>query len=59
MTANEKAVVNKLLNGLYHRMYASRLKPEAVLELAKKHNVNVEVTEYRADEIRCLFEVKP
>lgn len=58
---NEKQVINKLLNGLYHRPFSTILSPERVQELAEQYSVNVEVTAYKAEDsmIQCLFEVKP
>lgn len=58
---NEQQVINKLLNGLYHRPYSTVLEPHVVEQLAKAHNVRVEIMQYKAQDsaIKCVFEVKP
>lgn len=56
---NAEQTLNKLLNGLYHRPYATLLTKAQVEQLAEQHGVKVDVIEYYDEYIKAVFEVKP
>lgn len=56
---NAEQTLNKLLNGLYNKPYATTLTKAQVEKLAKEHNINVEVVEHYGELIKAVFEVKP
>lgn len=56
---NAEQTLNKLLNGLYHRPYATSLSKKQVEALAAKHGIKVDVVEYHDEFIKAVFEVKP
>lgn len=59
--SNEAPTIKLLKDGMFHRPYTSPLTKQRVEELAKQLGVQVEATEYQAQEsdVRCVFEVKP
>lgn len=56
---NAEQTLNKLLNGLYHRPYATSLTKAQVETLAAKYGIKVDVVEYHDEFIKAVFEVKP
>lgn len=56
---NEEQTLEKLLNGLYFRPYATSLTPLELQQLADKHNIKVRIQQWHGELVKAIFEVEP